>query len=154
MASNALQILTYCTWGNETPCNLFKLVYRVDSTECKSSNGTKIFEVFATTLPLKHCENSYKVPQIRGFQRDTIKKDLRIQMPKPYGEYLIIKYGDRKFVTPQEKWPLSQKTITKIRSEILNEHKISESIIESLMIMWTCEDRMPKYLAGPTTDFR
>lgn len=83
-----------------------------------------------------------------------MKNELRTQIPKAYGNYLVVKYGDQHYVTPRDKWPLSQTTITKIWSEILNNGRISESRVETLMIMWTCENQMPKYLAEPTSDFR
>lgn len=154
LASDAVQILAYCTWGNEEPCNLFKLIYHVNSEACNPVDQSKLFEVYATELPLKHCSNSYKVPQVRGCNRDVIKNDLLKQMPKSYGNYLIVNYGDRHYTTPRDKWPLSQDTIAKIRTELLNSDKICESRLDTLMMMYSCESQMSKYLAEPTTDFR
>lgn len=133
---------------------MFKLVYSVNDKACNPDDNSKIFEVFATNYPTKHCPNSYKVPQLRGNNRDGAKNDIRTQMPKAYGNYLVINYGDRHYVTPRNKWPLSQNTIAKIRAEVLNESRLSESRIDSLTLMWTCESQMPKFLAEPTNDFR
>lgn len=154
VATNALIILTYCRWGGKEPCNLYKLIYEQDKPECNGEDGSKIFEVFSTELPVKHCVNSYKVPQIKGCNREEARNDLMKQMPKQYGDFLVVNYGDEKYPMPKNKWPLSQATIQKIRSEVLNQNRLAESRIEELLIIWLCENQMPKMLADPRTDFR
>lgn len=154
VTEDCLRIAVYCTWGDHNPCNLLYLDYYPNKSECNVEGGVRRFVAKTTELPLRHCQNTYKVPQLRGEARVKALSDASKMMPKAHGNFLITNYGEDNFVVPQDKWPLSQSVLKNLRSEWLNQYRVSSDLITQLLLMWTAEKQMPSLLKKPHDDFR
>lgn len=152
--TDCLCILAYCVEGNAEPCNLFRLLHYVGRKESKMDDGSRVFEIYATEHSVKHCHNVYKVPQVRGNVRNVYKNELKNRMPKAYADELIINHGDDNYDLPRHKWPASDVTLKKIRSEMLNDTRTLKLLIDELLLMWIADSSQPAFLGDPKTDFR
>lgn len=154
VTEDCLRIAVYCTWGDQNPCNLLYLDYYPNRPACNVEAGTKRFIVKSTAFPLRHCNNTYKVPQLRGEARANALSDASKLMPKAHGNFLITNYGEDNLVIPQDKWPVSKSVLKNLRSEWLNQFRVSSDLIQDLLSMWTAESQMPPILKKPHEDFR
>lgn len=105
-------------------------------------------------MPLKHCENSYRVPQIRGDARNVALNDASKMTPKTHDEYLVTHYGEINSQEIMDKWPASRQAIKNIRSEYLNRFRLANDDVTELTMLWEIEKQMPENLIGPLHDFR
>lgn len=154
VSENCLRVPVYCVWGDVEPCNLLILDYYPESLECNPENQSKIFIARATDMPLKHCQNTYRVPQIRGDSRNVALIDSSRMTPKTHDEFLITRYGELNSLVSMEKWPASRQTLKNVRSEYLNRFRLANDNVTELAMLWENERQMPENLVGPLDEFR
>lgn len=146
LSTDCLRVYAYCIRGTETPCNLFLIdYYRFDKT-CNGADGSKEFVVQSTCNKVRHCPNTYRVPQVRGQIRDNIKKELKHAMPQQYLNELLIKQDKN---NEHKDWVVSVQTLKNIRHELLTEdRKYKDSMLDELFGMWNAEQILPENMTN------
>lgn len=152
--ANTLEISAYCVEGAEIACKLYKLRHTVENEELNSSDGSKLFEVWESTNPRLHSEQSRKTNQLRGPNRLLAKQESLRNGPLEYADKIIISTETDKIICDKPSWPITQNTIYNLRREARAEDYLHVKVMESLHSMWLVEKTLPRVLKKGKAEFR